>query len=328
MSPSQRAVVVQSTDADAVSLCCETLLRHELAAFPTETVYGLAGLSTSAEAIERIYIAKRRPRHNPLISHMADLAMAEHYVQLDQRALQLAETFWPGPLTLVLPMRAGGIDRSSTGGFEMAAVRVPDGFAHDVIAQLDQPVAAPSANLSGKISPTSAEHVLASLGDRIPLIVDGGPTRLGVESTVLLPGPSGVHVLRPGVLTAERIAAATGIEVLQARRSDQKHSPGTMTSHYAPRAQLRLNVQTILEGEVAIGFGTHEIPGTKHAAAVLNLSATGDLDEAAKNLFQILHHADAQGTASIAVAPIPETGTGIAINDRLRRAAVPRPAQI
>ncbi|MDP0926421.1 L-threonylcarbamoyladenylate synthase [Paracoccus onubensis] len=317
-------MIIDSNSADAVSLAVATLKRHELVALPTETVYGLAGLSTSSEAIARIYAAKGRPSSNPLISHVADLAMAQEYADFDPVSRKLAEIFWPGPLTLILPLRQGGIDRSSTAGQELAALRAPAGFAHKVIAELGLPVAAPSANTSGRISPTTARHVVEDLGDRVSLIVDGGPTRLGVESTVLRAGEAGLAILRQGALTAEDIAAATDMLVIEADSDDVRLSPGTLSSHYAPRAALRLNARKVEPDEVLLAFGPEPITGMGAAAAVFNLSHTGDLAEAARNLFDLMHRADETGADRIAVAPIPQQGVGLAISDRLRRAAAPR----
>lgn len=317
-------MIIDSRSADAISLAVSTLERHELVALPTETVYGLAGLSTSSRAIARIYAAKGRPSSNPLISHVSDLAMAEEYAQFDPVSRKLAEIFWPGPLTLILPLRQGGIDRHSTAGQEFVALRAPAGFARDVIAELGLPVAAPSANTSGQISPTTARHVAADLGDRVSLIVDSGPTRLGVESTVLRAGATGLTILRQGALTAEEIAAATDIPVIEADSDDAKLSPGTLSSHYAPRAALRLNAEKVEPDEVLLAFGPAPIAGMDAAAAIFNLSQTGDLVEAARNLFDLMHRADETGAVGIAVAPIPQQGLGLAIGDRLRRAAAPR----
>lgn len=317
-------MIISSTSADAVPLAVRMLKRNELVALPTETVYGLAGLSTSPEAIARIYAAKNRPSSNPLISHVSDIAMAEEYALFDPVSRKLAEIFWPGPLTLILPLRQGGIDRSSTAGGELAALRSPAGFAHEVIAELGLPVAAPSANTSGRISPTTAHHVADDLGERVSLIVDGGPTRLGVESTVIRVSDAGLALLRQGALTAEKIAAATDIPLIEAGSGEARLSPGTLSSHYAPKSALRLNADRVAPDETLLAFGPDAIAGQERAAAVFNLSPDGDLTEAARNLFDLMHKADATGTHGIAVAPIPRHGLGIAINDRLTRAAAPR----
>lgn len=318
-------MIIHSSDSNALPLAVDILSRHELVALPTETVYGLAGLSTSPEAIARIYSTKNRPQNNPLISHVADIAMAERYAEFDPVSLRLAEAFWPGPLTLILPLRAGdGIDRNSTAGQDSAAVRAPVGFAHDVIAQLGKPVAAPSANTSGRISPTTAQHVADDLGERIPLIVDGGPTTLGVESTVIRVTGAGLAILRPGALNADLLAEVADAPLTGITPGAEKLSPGMMNSHYAPRARMRLNAEQIEPGEAVLSFGPALLPGIDAASEVFNLSPSGDLDEAARNLFDLMHKADATGADSIAVAPIPKRGLGLAINDRLQRAAAPR----
>lgn len=315
--------IVPDSDPNTLAMAIEYLSRDELVALPTETVYGLAGRSVSETAIARIYAAKNRPASNPLISHVSGVEMAERYVRFDSLSRYLAETFWPGPMTLVLPLREGGIHRSSTAGGQLAAIRTPEGFARQVIAGLDQPLAAPSANIAGRISPTSATHVAAGLGNRISLIIDGGATRLGVESTVLRASQSGIVLLRPGALTAEDIAKATGILPRSgAGKDDARHSPGTMSSHYAPSAAVRLNATHISPGEAVLRFGTASPPGIDSAAAVFDLSRSGDLAEAAQRLFDLLHKADTSGAKSIAITPIPREGIGEAINDRLTRAAV------
>lgn len=321
-------MILSGSDPKALVRAATTLASGGLVALPTETVYGLAGISTSDAAVEAIYAAKGRPRSNPLISHVADLTMAERYVSFDPVSRRLAQEFWPGPLTLILPLLSdrtiAGISRSSTAGGNFAAVRAPRGFAHEVIAQLDLPLAAPSANSSGRISPTTAQHVANDLGARVPLIIDGGPCRFGVESTVVRVSPAGVAILRPGVLTATEIATAAGVPVITAGEGEDKLSPGTIRSHYAPRAALRLDVDKVYPDEVLLAFGPAEIPGSAKAVAVLNLSPAGDLTEAARTLFDLLHRADALETARIAVAPIPRQGLGLAIHDRLSRAAAPR----
>lgn len=318
-------MIIHKTEPDALSLAVDTLSRNELVVLPTETVYGLAGLSTSREAVAKIYAAKNRPPSNPLISHVADIAMAERYATFDPVSRRLAEAFWPGPLTVVLPLRAGeGIDRSSTADQGSVAMRAPVGFAHDVIAQLGKPLAAPSANTSGRISPTTARHVADDLGERISLIVDGGPTTLGVESTVIRVTDAGVVILRPGALRADLLAEVADAPLIELTPGAEILSPGMMSSHYAPRARMRLNAKRVEPGEVVLGFGSTPIPGVDNETAVFNLSPSGDLDEAARNLFDMMHKADATGATSIAVAPIPSQGLGQAINDRLQRAAAPR----
>ena len=323
------ARILSATDPAALEEAAAMLARGELVAIPTETVYGLAGASTMADAIARIYAAKGRPSHNPLISHVSGIAMAERYVRFDDRARALAEAFWPGPLTLVLPLLPGsGIDRASTAGGDLAAIRAPRGFAHELIARLDLPLAVPSANRSGRISPTNAQHVMADLGDRLRLIVDGGPTEIGVESTVVRVRPDGIDILRAGVITPDQIAMAAGFDLHDVAASGGDGgvliSPGMLSSHYAPRARVRLMARDVAPGEALITFAGQALPGQERAALVLDLSPSGDLAEAARRLFGMLHQADATGAASIAVAPIPDHGIGTAIIDRLTRAAAPR----
>jgi L-threonylcarbamoyladenylate synthase len=277
-------------------------------AMPTETVYGLAADATNGEAVVRIYEAKGRPSFNPLIVHVRDLAQAAEIAAFDDEARALAERYWPGPLTLVLPLRDGApIASLATAGLPTVALRVPAHPAMQaLLAAAELPLAAPSANASGRISPTRAEHVLASLGGRIPLIVDAGQTAHGLESTIVALTGGAPRLLRPGPLDLGfMLAADGGIE-----------APGQLRSHYAPEKPVRLNAADARPDEWLIGFGTLTGNAT--------LSASGDLVEAAAKLFERLHEAEAAPTRRIAVAPIPETGLGTAINDRLRRAAAPR----
>lgn len=299
------------------------LLRHgDLVAFPTETVYGLGGDARDDRAVARIFEAKGRPSFNPLIVHVPDLAAARRYVDFTADAERLAAAFWPGPLTLVLPMRAeAGLSPLVSAGLPTVAIRVP---AHPVAQALLRafggPVAAPSANPSGRVSPTRADHVLAGLSGRIAAVVDGGTCAVGLESTIVgfdpVPG-----VLRPGGLPVEALEACLGMPLAMTQvQAHRPNAPGQLDSHYAPGAAVRLMVSHAEPGEVWIGFG----PGSEGAA--LNLSAAGDLVEAAANLFHFLREADrlAGPGGRIAVAPIPDHGLGRAINDRLRRAAAPR----
>jgi L-threonylcarbamoyladenylate synthase len=277
-------------------------------AVPTETVYGLAADALDGEAVARIYDAKGRPSFNPLIVHVPDVAAAEAIGIFGERARSLAVTHWPGPLTLVVPLRSGAaIAGLVTAGLPTVALRVP---AHPVMQALlratARPLAAPSANASGRISPTRAEHVLASLGGRIPAVIDGGPTERGIESTIVAVTGGELRLLRPGpVIISEAGPAARGIE-----------APGQLASHYAPAKPVRLEASRAEPGEWLIGFGP--------VAGDATLSASGNLVEAAANLFAALHAADAEPPPRIAVAPVPEQGLGIAINDRLRRAAADR----
>jgi L-threonylcarbamoyladenylate synthase len=295
----------------------------ELVAFPTETVYGLGADARSARAVAGIYAAKGRPAHNPLIVHVADLAAAEELAVLDPRARALAERFWPGPLTLVLPLRPeAGLAEAVSAGLPTVAIRVPDHpLAQALLRRFGGPLAAPSANRSGRVSPTTREHVLEGLGGRIAAVLDGGPCPLGLESTILGFEAGRAVLLRPGGLPLEAVAAALGGPV-GAPAPGRVTAPGQLGSHYAPRAALRLDAERPEQGEVWLGFG----PGPE---AALNLSPGGDLAEAAANLFAHLRAADAlaarTGAAAIAVAPIPREGLGLALNDRLARAAAPRP---
>ncbi len=290
-----------------------------LVAFPTETVYGLGANAQDARAVAGIFEAKGRPAHNPLIVHVADIGMAREVAVFDARAEALAGAFWPGPLTLVLPLRPdAGIAEAVTAGQTSVALRMP---AHPVARALltasGLPLAAPSANLSGQVSPTTAMHVIDGLAGRIDAVIDGGACTVGVESTIvgLL---DGARLLRPGGLPAEAIEACLGTALDRPGADPARPvSPGQLASHYAPRAELRLNAVTLRPGEVLLGFGPV-------GAAALNLSPSADLAEAAANLFACLRALDDDGAKTIAVSPIPETGLGLAINDRLRRAAAPR----
>jgi len=296
-------------------------------AIPTETVYGLAADATNPAAITRIYETKGRPQFNPLICHMASIAMAEQHAIFDPISRRLAEAFWPGPITLILPLRKESpIHSLATAGLDTVGIRIPKGFASALIEKLGRPLAAPSANSSGKISSTSAVHVEADLGQKIDLILDAGAAPVGVESTIIKVESDGsVRLLRPGGLVAEEIERVTGVDLVRpARASAAIEAPGMLASHYAPGASVRLNATSIHKGEALIRFGNKPVAGEGDAVAVLDLSPNGDLAEAATNLFDHLKLADASGAATIAVTPIPKTGLGEAINDRLERAAAPR----
>ncbi len=295
----------------------------EVVAIPTETVYGLAGDATNGVAVARIFEAKGRPRFNPLIAHVADRDMADRIAGFDPLSTKLAETFWPGPLTLVLPQRAdSGIHPLVTAGLGTIALRMPRGFGGELIARLGRPLAAPSANSSGRISGTTAQAVAADLGDRIRLVVDGGATPVGLESTILKVEDGKLRLLRPGGIAAEEIEAVAGAKL--SRGAAGIEAPGMLASHYAPGAAMRLNVQDIAGGEALLAFGRHRAEGWQGAVAIRNLSETGDLREAAANLFTAMQALDRSGAATIAVEPIPFEGLGEAINDRLARAAAPR----
>lgn len=304
-------------DRAGIFRAAETLSAGGLVALPTETVYGLGADARNDRAVARIFEAKGRPHFNPLIVHVGSADVARRYVEWTDAAQKLANAFWPGALTLVLPIRAdAGLSPLVTAELPTLAVRVP---AHPVAQSLldafDGPVAAPSANPSGKISPTTAQHVIDGLSGRIECILDGGPCPVGVESTII--GLSGTPtLLRPGGVASEDIEAVLGVSLARRNQADPLTAPGQMLSHYAPGARVRLNATDIDEDELLLGFGPVD--------CALNLSQSGDLVEAAANLFHHLHALDAMGPKGIAVSPIPQTGLGAAINDRLSRAAAPR----
>lgn len=300
-------------DAGGLAHAAETLRQGGLVAVPTETVYGLAARADSADAVAAIYRAKGRPDFNPLIVHVASRAQGERLAIMDDRAQRLADRFWPGPLTMVLPLRDdAGLAAAVTAGLPTLALRVP---AHPAMRTLleatDLPLAAPSANRSGAVSPTSARHVSASLGGRVPLILDGGTTMAGLESTIVALRDSGWSLLRPGPITQHAVEDVLGPPVDLA--NPRVEAPGQLASHYSPGKPLRLNATKAQDSEFLIGFGD--------VAGAISLSATGDLAEAAARLYEALHVASADPAGRIAVAPIPRTGIGVAINDRLRRAA-------
>lgn len=293
-------------------------------AVPTETVYGLAGDATNDLAVARIYEAKGRPTFNPLIAHVCDMDMARREVAFSPLAERLAAAFWPGPLTLVLPRApTSSVSLLASAGLPSLAVRTPNHAATlSLIRAVGRPLAAPSANPSGAISPTTAAHVREGLGDKVDLILDGGPCAVGVESTVVKVEEGRATILRPGGLSRGDIERVVGARVASGGASIE--APGMLESHYAPRARLRLNADAPMQGEAFLAFGDSPAAGP----GVLNLSRRSDLRDAAANLFAHLHaldrHCAETGLARIAVAPIPETGLGEAINDRLRRAAAPR----
>ncbi|NUH65732.1 threonylcarbamoyl-AMP synthase [Sulfitobacter sp. S0837] len=302
--------------AEGITRAAELLRDGALVALPTETVYGLGADARNGAAVAGIYAAKGRPSFNPLIVHLPDVETAKRYVEWSDEADRLAQAFWPGAMTLVLPLKPdNGLSSLVTAGLPSLALRVP---AHPVMQQVLQtlqgPVAAPSANPSGKISPTTAAHVLAGLSGKIAAVLDDGPCSVGLESTIIGLTAARPALLRAGGLPSEAIEAALG-QPLDSVAGDEIIAPGQLTTHYAPRAAVRLNAQSAAPGEVLLGFGT--------MACDLNLSPSGDLTEAAANLFDHLHQLDATGRP-IAVAPIPDHGLGRAINDRLARAAAPR----
>jgi L-threonylcarbamoyladenylate synthase len=301
-----------------------------LIAFPTETVYGLGADATNGEAVARLYEAKGRPAFNPLIAHVVDIAAARTLARFDGDAARLAEAFWPGPLTLVLPKAAGcSVAELATAGLDSIAVRVPQHtVAQEILSAFGRPVVAPSANRSGHVSPTTAAHVLADLAGRIDLIVDGGATAIGVESTIVA-CLGAAALLRPGGVPRETIERALGRPLADppagfADVEEAPLAPGMLASHYAPRTRLRLNAERVETGEALLAFGPKLAAGADDAVSLLNLSQRGDLIEAAANLFSHLRALDAASANAIAVMPIPHESLGEAINDRLARAASPR----
>ncbi len=319
--------VLRADDA-AIAQAARVLAAGGLVAFPTETVYGLGADAGNGEAVARLYAAKGRPSFNPLIAHVPDLAAARALAEFPAAAARLAQAFWPGPLTLVLRKTPGcTVADLATAGLDTVAVRVPDhAVARALLARFGRPVVAPSANRSGHVSPTTAAHVLADLNGRIDLIVDGGATPVGVESTIVacLDGPI---LLRPGGLSRQAIESALGRPLAGAPKNaaaDAPLAPGMLASHYAPRTPLRLDAESVTPGEALLAFGPTPPQGADKAAQILNLSARGDVIEAAANLFSFLRLLDGAGAAAIAVMPIPHDDLGEAINDRLRRAAAPR----
>lgn len=307
--------LVHAANPAAIAAAADLLRAGGLVAIPTETVYGLAARADSAAAVAAIYRAKGRPDFNPLIVHVASLAAAEALAELDDRARALAAAFWPGPLTLVLPLRPGApIAAAVTAGLPTVALRCP---AHPVmqavLAAAGVPLAAPSANRSGAVSPTTAEHVADSLDGKVDFILDGGPCRQGIESTIVALRPHGWEMLRPGPVTGNQISEMLGENSDVTASSGQIEAPGQLASHYAPGKPVRLGAATARPDEFLIGFGA--------VAGQISLSPDGDLAEAAARLYACLHEAAAAPQPAIAVAPVPETGIGAAINDRLRRAA-------
>lgn len=301
------------------------LAAGKLVAFPTETVYGLGADATNGRAVGRLYEAKTRPTFNPLITHVVDLAAARAIADFNDDAVRLAASFWPGPLTLVLPRSEScRVADLATAGLDSIAVRVPSHpVAQSLLAAFVKPIVAPSANRSGHVSPTTAAHVQADLSGRIDLIVDGGATPVGLESTIVacLGEPA---LLRPGGLPREGIERVLKRPLSSAPDNDAPLAPGGLSSHYAPHALLRLDARSVAPGEALLAFGPRLAAGAARAVCVLNLSDCGDLVEAAANLFSHLRALDDAGIKTIAVMPIPHEGLGEAINDRLNRAAAPR----
>mgnify|MGYP006277677445 CR=1 FL=1 len=308
----------------------ERLRNGDLAAFPTATIYGRAADATRDEAVARIFAAKQRPQFNPLIAHVADSDAAAQYATIDDRAISLMEVYWPGPLTLVLPRRAGGgLSDLACAGLATVALRCPaHPVAQALLSAFDRPVAAPSANRSGRLSPTTPVHVAESLSDTEVLILAGGKTAVGLESTILDLSGEVPALLRPGSVTLEDLTAVVGPIASEPRlaaddgpdQAGRPSAPGQLAAHYAPQTRLRLEATSLAPGEALLAFGPAMMLA-RHAADMRNLSDGGDLVQAAANLFTMLHELDAGGHSAIAVMPIPDEGVGRAINDRLRRAA-------
>ncbi|MCT4610876.1 MAG: L-threonylcarbamoyladenylate synthase [Pelagimonas sp.] len=308
---------VLSPDRQGISRAAALLDQGSLIALPTETVYGLGADAANDTAVAGIYAAKGRPSFNPLIVHLPDLARVQELVEWSDLAQKAADAFWPGPLTLVLPLKPDApISKLVTAGLNTLAVRIPAApIACDLLRSFGRGIAAPSANTSGKISPTCAAHVIHDLSGKIAGVIDGGACDVGLESTIL--GLAGTPtLLRPGGITKESLAQALDCRIAERHSTEAISAPGQIRSHYAPSARMRLNATEWADGEARLGFGDVECD--------LNLSPTEDLIEAAANLFAFMHSLDASGAKTIAVSPIPHDGLGVAINDRLSRAAADR----
>ena len=303
-----------------IAAAAQALREGQLVAFPTETVYGLGADATNDEAVARVYAAKGRPSFNPLITHVPGVEEAFALGHFTQEAKALARAFWPGPLSLVVPRAAScPVSLLASAGNDSIAIRIPSHpMALDLLKATGRPVVAPSANPSGKISPTTAEHVRRHLKDKVAMVLDGGRCKVGVESSVVSFLADGPKLLRQGGVPRTEIEKVLGHAIAVESHSARPHAPGQLLSHYAPHAELRLNADTPREGEAYLGFGPF------HAHGPWTLSARGDLVEAAASLFRLLHEIDATGVTRIAVAPVPHHGLGEAINDRLLRAAAPR----
>lgn len=321
--------VVEATP-DAISEAAGLLQAGELVAFPTETVYGLGADATNGRAVAGIFEAKGRPHFNPLIVHVADITVANRLAYMTEPALRIAEAFWPGPVTLVLKRRPDcGLSDLVSAGLDTVALRMPDHpVARSLLVATGRPLAAPSANRSGHVSPTRAQHVADDLGDKVAMVLDGGPTAVGLESTIIDASSERHVMLRAGAVPGLTIEQTLGIKLVRSLQAEslRPRASGQLASHYAPRAPVRLNVtHDFAPGEAVLAFGPFE--ESRHRVITgpfFNLSERGDLFEAAANLFAALRKLDAMGVPSIAVTPIPGFGLGEAINDRLQRAAAPR----
>lgn len=308
--------------AEAIIMASDILKKGEVVSFPTETVYGLGADATNSDAVAKIFSAKNRPSFNPLIIHLPNTQMVEKYVELSQLAKDLSNIFWPGPFTMVLPLKKNsGISTLITAGLETVAIRVPSHpVAHTLLNEFNGPIAAPSANKSGQISPTTAQHVDQEFGDELELIIDGGPCDNGLESTIVKVVYDQLTILRPGNVTVEEIQEKIEVKIVtDTQPTDNPIAPGQLKSHYAPNANVRLNVINPEMNEAYLAFGD-----TNQVENMLNLSPSGDLEEAASNLFSMMRSLDQLNLKTISVAPIPKSGVGVAINDRLERAAAPK----
>lgn len=309
-----------------INLAVKLLQQGEIVALPTETVYGLAADATNAKAIEKIYEAKNRPSYNPLIVHVSNIEMAENYCYIDDISRYLMKIFWCGPLSIVLPLReTSNISKKALAGLSTIAIRAPQNIFNSVIKAFGKPIVAPSANISGAISPTNAQAVQNSLSNKVKLIIDGGICSIGLESTIVKLDNNKLYILRFGGITKKMLKDALekfNVEVLTIDKHAKIEAPGMLTSHYAPNAYVRLNITELYENEALLAFGKQTIKNKEKALKILNLSETGNLSEAAYNLFNYLSILDNSDVKNIAVAPIPNIGIGEAINDRLTRASI------
>ncbi|WP_248310258.1 L-threonylcarbamoyladenylate synthase [Bosea sp. 117] len=330
LAKDERNTLCLPADAAGIAEAARVLAAGGLVALPTETVYGLACDASNPRAVARLYAAKGRPSFNPLIAHVPDFEAAKRVGHFNGTAARLAERFWPGPMTLVVPAVEGAVCDLARAGLPSVAIRVPGhDVARAVLAAVGRPVAAPSANRSGHVSPTTPAHVLADLDGIIDLVLDAGPCMVGVESTILDCTGEEVRLLRPGGLPRAAVEALLGHPLMRRpagrqAREEAPLAPGMLASHYAPAVPVRLNAVSVAPGEAVLGFGGVRPAGSEHAVAWLDLSPSGDLIEAAANLFAHLRRLDESGARAIAVVPIPTEGLGEAIADRLARAAAPR----
>lgn len=328
LSAKNAKLSILSWSDEARHTALATFERGGLCAFKTETVYGLGADATNPAAVARVFEAKGRPSFNPLISHVATKEMAQSHGELNEDAQKLATEFWPGPLTLVVPRKESStLSELACAGLKTVALRIPNARIRELLNEFGKPVAAPSANRSGHISPVTAQHVQEDLEGRIDLILDDGPCEMGLESTVVSCFDGEVTLLRPGIILKEELENILQKPVLSpTQKSGEKApvSPGLLKSHYAPNASLRLNAECPIDGEAYLAFGPLPSPFSPDKTPLLNLSKSGDIIEAAANLYSHLRKLDAMGVNRIAVAPIHQEGLGAAINDRLMRAAAPR----